>query len=169
MLKPSSESPSSSGKRAVQKHTIDFAIFLDLESETPDVAALYKALRQYINENWMNDAFTGGMIPFSIVKFTLNWIEWAEVPMMTAASSILSYLRYLLDERASQSKMKPDVQASLLQRLPPVVGWIVNGHQWKFYVCYRTEKDRLVSLSASTTVVSECGTNTIVRYVVRCL
>lgn len=153
----------------MQKKKVDIAIFLDIESEASDVVALYKALRQYIEESLMNDPWTGSMIPFSIIDVQLDRVEESKVRMMTAAGSILKYLRYLLDERTSLSDMKPDVHASLLQRLPPVLGWMVRGHEWKFHVCYRSDKDRLVSLSASIAVVSECGTNTIARYGLRCL
>ena len=60
---------------------------------------------------------------------------------MMAARAFLKYLRSLLDCSA------PDQKASLLERLPPVIGWVVHQHEWKAYVSYSTGDDEWVSFS----------------------
>ena len=43
-----------------------------------------------------------------------------------------------------------DIRVSLLQRLPPVLGWIVQRYEWNLYIYCRIDDGGLVCLSTST-------------------
>ena len=43
-----------------------------------------------------------------------------------------------------------EIRVSLLQRLPSVLGWIVQRYEWNLYFYYRIDDGGLVCLSTST-------------------
>lgn len=133
-----------------QKKKIDFAIFLNPTSKNSDVEALYalyNALQQDIGEAFRGlwtDTFTSTLIPFLLIEVEPDDQKEAEVKLMTAASAFLNYLLHLLEEKASRSAMDPKFKTSLQQRLPPAFSWLVQGHKWKFYICYRIHDGHFV-------------------------
>lgn len=109
----------------------------------------------------------GNLIPSLLIEVKPNDPKEAEVRLITAASTFLNYLQYLLEERAFQSDMDPEVKTLLKQTLPPALSWLVQNHEWKFYVCYRNDDGHFVSVSIvlnsqhrscmMTDIVARCG------------
>lgn len=124
---------------------IDYVIFLDPDSkETKELYEAYKALNQ---RGWKGSQglwkhlSTADLIPLFIFEVKVAHLEEGEFQLMTAARAFLKYLQSLIDCSASDQK------ASLLKRLPPVIGWVVHKHEWKAYMSHSTDDDGWVSFS----------------------
>ena len=130
----------------IKSKKVDYAILLNHRSENRTVSDLYGALREHISEDcrglWTN-SFTKTLIPFSLFEVNSANVKEAEVQMMTASYALLNSLEKLLNTVAPVLGMEEAKKESLLARLPPVIGWIVLKHEWKFCVCHRIDpKDR---------------------------
>ena len=130
---------------------IDYAIFLNKRSKDLDVVALYEAMKQVEGGGiglW-TDSYTSTLIPFAIcaVKSEYAIMMEGKVQLMTVAQAFLKYLEDLVIQ-ASRLEIKDE----LLHSMPPVMGWIVHGHDWKFYLCHRKGHQQ-VSLSTWATIV----------------
>ena len=132
---------------------IDFAIFLNPDSK--ETKTLYEALKQRVPKGsqglWTHES-TADLIPLFIFEIEIADREEGKFQLMTAARAFLKYLQCLLECSASESNMKPEKKASLLERLPPVFGWVVHQHEWKAYVSYSIGGDDWVSISTQVTL-----------------
>ncbi len=143
-VNPLSAAPSDNANDLAQKK-IDYVIFLDDDSK--ETHALYKALKQRVPKGsqglWTHES-TANLIPLFIfeVKADKKGEKEGEFQLMTAAQAFLKYLQSLLDFSASESKKN-----SLVDRLPPVIGWVVVQHEWKAYVSYSIGGGRWVSFA----------------------
>ncbi|CAF9932875.1 hypothetical protein IMSHALPRED_009013 [Imshaugia aleurites] len=135
---------SSSGKSTddVLPKMIDYAIFLNKISKDLDVVALYEAMKQVEGGGiglW-TDSYTNTLIPFAIcaVKSEYAITMEGKVQLMTVAQAFLKYLEDLVIQAS-----KLEIKDELLHSMPPVMGWTVHGHDWKFYICHRKGEQQI--------------------------